>query len=293
MGGPEDPAAEPRHRRGRWRIGTPVVVLLSGALFAVSYDNSEGTDLRPGRYTDLASLAQTESDEYEDLQAEIAALRADREELTASVDDQALTRLERKIDEFARPGGPRGRERSGRDGHPVRRLRRDRRPGDRGRRDQPQPPRGAPAGHPGRGQRDVAGRRGGDHAPGPADRVDDRHQVRGQRRADPGRALPPALRHLGDRQPVPRSRRRSTATATSATTAATRTTPTSAWAGAWSPTTGSGRRRTTACSTSATPSRSAEPAGYPARPLARAAGTVVSDRSAGSVGSVGRSVGST
>ncbi len=105
MGGPEDPAAEPRRRRGRWRIGTPVVVLLSGALFAISYDNSEGTDLRPGRYTDLASLAQTESDEYEDLQAEIAELRADREELAASVDDQALTRLERLIDKFAGPAG--------------------------------------------------------------------------------------------------------------------------------------------------------------------------------------------
>ncbi len=105
MGPPEDRAAEPRHRRGLWRIGTPVVVLLSGALFAASYDNSEGTDLRPGRYTNLASLAETESEEYEDLRGEIADLRADRERITASVDDQALTRLEREIDEYAGPAG--------------------------------------------------------------------------------------------------------------------------------------------------------------------------------------------
>ena len=39
-----------------WRIGTPVAVLLSGALFVVSAQSSQGTDLRPGRYDDLASL---------------------------------------------------------------------------------------------------------------------------------------------------------------------------------------------------------------------------------------------
>src|SRR4051794_18033685 len=44
-------------RRGRvWRIGTPLVVLACGTLFVVSAASSDGTDLRPGRYTDLASL---------------------------------------------------------------------------------------------------------------------------------------------------------------------------------------------------------------------------------------------
>jgi len=108
-GGPGHPAAgeaaEPRQRRGLWRIGTPLVVLLSGTLFAVSYNNSEGTDLRPGRYTDLASLAQTESDEYDDIRLEIAALNAEVEELTGSVDDQAVDRLQREIDEYSGPAG--------------------------------------------------------------------------------------------------------------------------------------------------------------------------------------------
>ncbi len=108
-GGPghptSDPAPEPRRRRGVWRIGTPLVVLLSGALFAVSYDNSEGTDLRPGRYTDLASLAQAESGEYDDLRQEIADLNEDIAELTDSVDDQAVTRLRGEIEEVEGPAG--------------------------------------------------------------------------------------------------------------------------------------------------------------------------------------------
>ena len=45
-------AAEPQRASrgvvGCWRVGTPLVVLLCGALFVVSADNSEGTDLRPG-----------------------------------------------------------------------------------------------------------------------------------------------------------------------------------------------------------------------------------------------------
>jgi uncharacterized protein YlxW (UPF0749 family) len=108
-GGPGHPASqpppEPRPRRGAWRIGTPLVVLLSGALFAVSYDNSEGTDLRPGRYTDLASLAQAESGEYDDLRDEVADLKADIAELTGSVDDQAVARLRREVEEVDGPAG--------------------------------------------------------------------------------------------------------------------------------------------------------------------------------------------
>jgi uncharacterized protein YlxW (UPF0749 family) len=108
-GGPHDPApdqpVEPRHRRGAWRLGTPIVLLLSGALFAISYDNSEGTDLRPGRYADLASLAQAEADEYDDLRRDIAALNADVERLTGSVDDQAVRRLKHRIEAVDGPAG--------------------------------------------------------------------------------------------------------------------------------------------------------------------------------------------
>lgn len=109
---PEGPAPEessPRAdwRRRAWRIGTPGVVLLSGILFVASATTSGGTDLRPGRYTDLASLTQSESDNYAALQQEAADLRAEVEGLSASVDD-AQVRKERHEAEALR--GPAGLE---------------------------------------------------------------------------------------------------------------------------------------------------------------------------------------
>lgn len=112
-GAPSDrPIDRPRDRpsgRSRvgtaWRVGTPVMVLLSGVLFAVSYDNSEGTDLRPGRYTDLASLAYAESQEYDDLRTEISDLNAEITRLTDSVDDQEVKNLRRRVDEVDGPAG--------------------------------------------------------------------------------------------------------------------------------------------------------------------------------------------
>lgn len=108
-GGPAERLPEPqagaRQRRGAWRIGTPLVVLLSGALFAVSYDNSEGTDLRPGRYADLASLAEAEQEESEELKEELGDLNAEIEELTESVDDHEAVRLKREIERLSGPAG--------------------------------------------------------------------------------------------------------------------------------------------------------------------------------------------
>lgn len=104
-GGPDEQPAQPERRHSAWRIGTPLVVLVSGALFAVSYDNSEGTDLRPGRYADLAALTQAEMDDYDDLREELADINADVEELTGSVDDQAVQRLRREIEQVSGPAG--------------------------------------------------------------------------------------------------------------------------------------------------------------------------------------------
>lgn len=73
-------------------------MLLSGALFAVSATNSEGTDLRPGRYTDLASLTEAESRAYQDLQAESTELKAEVDRLTGEVDDARVRREERRAD---------------------------------------------------------------------------------------------------------------------------------------------------------------------------------------------------
>ncbi|CAN5482706.1 DUF881 domain-containing protein [soil metagenome] len=83
-----------------WRVATPLVVLLSGGLFAVSAANSDGTDLRPGRYTDLASLVQNESNSYESLQTRAGTLKSEVDDLTAAVADKKVRRLQRKADKL-------------------------------------------------------------------------------------------------------------------------------------------------------------------------------------------------
>ncbi|MGA8846360.1 MAG: DUF881 domain-containing protein [Nocardioides sp.] len=94
------PSSAPGPRHGSWRIGTPLAVLLSGALFAVSAANSEGTDLRPGRYTSLASVVQSESDAYERLQDRAGELKAEVDTLAASVDDREVRRKRRQADQL-------------------------------------------------------------------------------------------------------------------------------------------------------------------------------------------------
>jgi uncharacterized protein YlxW (UPF0749 family) len=102
-----DDAAPERPRRpwGRWRIGTPAVVLLCGALFVVSATNSEGTDLRPGRYTDLAALTDSEADEYDALQQRVADLNAQVEQLAGSVNGKIVDRFNRHIKRLEDPAG--------------------------------------------------------------------------------------------------------------------------------------------------------------------------------------------
>ena len=84
---------------------TPAVFLLSGALFVVSAANSEGTDLRPGRYTDLASLVQTESDQYDELEQQVRELDAEVTNLAAGVKDANVRRFQRKVQSLKDPAG--------------------------------------------------------------------------------------------------------------------------------------------------------------------------------------------
>lgn len=96
----------PAGDRGRlWRIGTPLVVLACGGLFVVSANNSQGTDLRPGRYTDLASVVEDESDAYAKLVERVAALDAQVTMLSTAVSDRQVNRLQRKIERLSDPAG--------------------------------------------------------------------------------------------------------------------------------------------------------------------------------------------
>ncbi len=81
------------------------MVLLCGALFVVSAANSEGTDLRPGRYTDLASLVNGEARDYHHLQQRVKDLNVDVASLTGAVNDRDVQRYQRRIEKLKDPAG--------------------------------------------------------------------------------------------------------------------------------------------------------------------------------------------
>lgn len=80
-------------------------MLACGGLFVVSANNSHGTDLRPGRYTDLASLVEGEADSYDALRARAAALDAQVTTLSTAVSDRDVNRYQRTIQRLRDPAG--------------------------------------------------------------------------------------------------------------------------------------------------------------------------------------------
>ena len=106
---PAPPATHSHSKRPRrslaWRIGTPAVAVLSGALFVVSAADSRGTDLRPGRYTDLAGLVEAEAKDYDDVREHLQDLEDEVDSLTDDVRSLRVSRARGKIDELRDPAG--------------------------------------------------------------------------------------------------------------------------------------------------------------------------------------------
>lgn len=71
----------------------------------ISAQNSDGTDLRPSRYTDIASIVEAESEELNVLNARAAALDAEVASLSANVGDRKVTRTNRRIERLEDPAG--------------------------------------------------------------------------------------------------------------------------------------------------------------------------------------------
>ena len=92
-----------RHRV--WRVATPVMVLLSGVLFAVSAEQSDGVDLRGGRLTDLASVVRAERDEAGGLTAQVAELTGEVESLSTQLGDRSVTRVQDEVATLVDPAG--------------------------------------------------------------------------------------------------------------------------------------------------------------------------------------------
>jgi uncharacterized protein YlxW (UPF0749 family) len=88
-----------------WRVATPAVGILSGALFVVSAHSSEGTDLRPGRFTDLASLVQYDANREAALKQRVADLNKQVLDLSASVDNRLVRKYTRRAEAMKGPAG--------------------------------------------------------------------------------------------------------------------------------------------------------------------------------------------
>jgi uncharacterized protein YlxW (UPF0749 family) len=91
-----------------WRLLTPAVFILAGALFVTSAVNSGGTDLRPGRYDDLADLAADRSDRIADLERRSARLQEQIDDLTENLTDTELDEANTELDELRGPAGLEG-----------------------------------------------------------------------------------------------------------------------------------------------------------------------------------------
>ncbi len=81
------------------------MLCLCGGLFAVSASNSGGTDLRPGRYTDLASVVRQESADVEALNRRVAELTAEVGALTEGLGDRQVGRITDEIEVLRDPAG--------------------------------------------------------------------------------------------------------------------------------------------------------------------------------------------
>jgi len=88
-----------------WRAGVAAVFVAVGTLFVTSALSSDGIDLRPERYGDLESLTRQQSRQVDALQARVAALTAEVEELAAGVDDSRLDELEAEVAQVRGPAG--------------------------------------------------------------------------------------------------------------------------------------------------------------------------------------------
>jgi uncharacterized protein YlxW (UPF0749 family) len=100
-----EPGPRSRWRWSGWRVGTIAVALVSGALFVVSAQSSEGTDLRPGRYDDLAKATDSEVDRAAGLKAQVAELTKEVRDLTDQVQDDDVQRYQRQVKALEDPAG--------------------------------------------------------------------------------------------------------------------------------------------------------------------------------------------
>ncbi len=95
-------------RPAAWRLAVPTVCACAGLLATTSMVNAQGTDLRPGRYTDLIGLVGEQRDRVQDLRRQIRGLEADVNSLTRQVTGARGGQLQRAISRAGLDAGVRG-----------------------------------------------------------------------------------------------------------------------------------------------------------------------------------------
>ncbi len=78
---------------------------MSGALFVVSAHSSEGTDLRPGRFTDLASMVQYDATRVDGLKAKVSDLNNQISVLSGSIGNKQVRVVNRDTASLREPAG--------------------------------------------------------------------------------------------------------------------------------------------------------------------------------------------
>lgn len=103
---PADSAVPPEQGgRGRsWRVLTPIVTVVVGTLFAVSFLNAEENNT-PARFTDLAGLVQAESNRVNALTDRAAALNDEVNRLSEAVPDNKVKAKQEAAAKFRDPAG--------------------------------------------------------------------------------------------------------------------------------------------------------------------------------------------
>ncbi len=94
-----------RQKLPGWRWATPVAFGCAGLLFVASAHSSDGTDLRPGRNDNLASLVKSESSQLQQIQDRAADLSRDVDDLSAQVQDKGVRRARTTAASLEGPAG--------------------------------------------------------------------------------------------------------------------------------------------------------------------------------------------
>ena len=96
-----------RHRRPfrSWHAAATIAFVIAGTLFATTALSSNGLDLRAASITDLNGVVRAEKERSDELQARLAALNQEVEELSHQVDDATVEVLHDQVDELRDPAG--------------------------------------------------------------------------------------------------------------------------------------------------------------------------------------------